>query len=61
MTMEHMIIAYLFVALMLSTYKWIVAGRLIDQLIKERDKYKQAWVNDTNVLLWEKNEKSKSN
>jgi hypothetical protein len=56
-----MIIAYLFVALMLSTYKWIVAGRLIDQLIKERDKYKQAWVNDTNVLLWEKNEKSKSN
>ena len=58
---EKIIIFYLIIAVWWNTNKWMKANKTIKDLKLERDKYKEAWTNNTNVVLWGKNEKSAKN
>jgi hypothetical protein len=61
MTLEQIIIFYLIVAVWWNANKWMKSNKIIKDLTNERDKYKDAWINDSNLVLWEKNEKTTSN
>lgn len=61
MTLEQIIIFYLIVAVWWNANKWMKSSKIIKDLTNERDKYKDAWINDSNLVLWEKNEKTTSN
>lgn len=56
-----MIIAYLVLAVLWNANKWIVANRTIKHLINERDKYKNAWTNGNDVIVWNRDEKTRTN
>lgn len=57
MTFEQIVIFYLIIAVWWNANKWIKSNKTIKDLIKERDKYKDAWVEGKDIILWGKNEK----
>lgn len=61
MSMEQMIIAYLVLAVIWNANKWITANKTIRHLINERDKYKNAWTNGNDVIVWNRDEKARNN
>lgn len=61
MSLEQIIIFYLIIAVWWNTNKWMKANKTIKGLKLERDKYKEAWTNSTNIIVWGKNEKSAKN
>jgi hypothetical protein len=61
MSIEQIIIFYLIIAVWWNAHKWMKSNKMIKDLKNERDKYKNAWINDSNLVLWEKNEKTNTN
>ena len=59
-TPEKVLVFYLVVAVWWNTHKWMTSGKVIRQLTKERDKYKEAWTNGNDVIIWEKHEEVRS-
>lgn len=60
MTLEQVIIFYLIVAVWWNANKWFKSNKTIKDLIRQRDKYKQAWTEGNDVIIWEKNEEVRS-
>lgn len=56
MTLEQVIIFYLIIAVWWNTNKWIKSHKTIKSLIVQRDKYRKAWTEGNDVIIWEKNE-----
>lgn len=56
MTTEKVIIFYLIIATWWSTNRWITSNRLVKDLKIQRDKYKKAWTEGKDVIVWEKTE-----
>jgi len=61
MSIEQVVIFYLIIAVWWNANKWMKSNKIIKDLKNERDKYKNAWINDSNLVLWEKNEKTTTN
>jgi hypothetical protein len=61
MSIEQVVIFYLIIAVWWNAQKWMKSNKIIKDLKNERDKYKNAWINDSNLVLWEKNEKTTTN
>lgn len=57
---EKIIIFYLIIAVWWNTNRWIVSNRLVNDLKIQRDKYKQAWMEGKDVIVWEKTEEVRS-
>lgn len=57
---EKIIIFYLIIAVWWNTNRWIVSNRLVNDLKIQRDKYKQAWTEGKDVIVWEKTEEVRS-
>ena len=57
---EKIIIFYLIIAVWWNTNRWIVSNRLVNDLKIQRDKYKQAWAEGKDVIVWEKTEEVRS-
>ena len=57
---EKIIIFYLIIAVWFNTNRWIVSNRLVNDLKIQRDKYKQAWMEGKDVIVWEKTEEVRS-
>ena len=60
MTLEQVIIFYLIVAVWWNANKWLKSNKTIKDLARQRDKYKQAWTEGNDVIIWEKNEEVRS-
>ena len=60
MTIEQVIIFYLVIAVWWNANKWIKANRTVKSLMVQRDKYKKAWTEGNDVIIWEKNEEVRS-
>jgi hypothetical protein len=57
---EKIIIFYLIIAVWFNTNRWLSANRVIKELKIQRDKYKQAWMEGKDVIVWEKTEEVRS-
>jgi hypothetical protein len=53
---EKIIIFYLIIAVWYNTNRWLTANKVIKDLRIQRDKYKQAWTEGRDVIVWEKTE-----
>ncbi len=53
---EKIIIFYLIIAVWYNTNRWLTANKVIKDLKIQRDKYKQAWTEGRDVIVWEKTE-----
>lgn len=60
MTLEQVVIFYLILATWWNANKWVKSNRTIKDLVKQRDKYKKAWTEGNDVIVWEKNEEVRS-
>lgn len=60
MTLEQVVIFYLILATWWNANKWMKSNKTIKDLVKQRDKYKQAWAEGNDVIVWEKNEEVRS-
>lgn len=60
MTLEQVIIFYLIIATWWNANKWLKSNKTIKDLIRQRDKYKEAWTEGNDVIIWEKNEEVRS-
>ena len=57
---EKIIIFYLILAVWWNTNRWMTANKIIKDLKNQRDKYKQAWTEGKDVIVWEKTEEVRS-
>lgn len=57
---EKIIIFYLILAVWWNTNRWMTANKIIKDLKNQRDKYKQAWMEGKDVIVWEKTEEVRS-
>ncbi len=57
---EKIIIFYLIIAVWYNANRWLTANRVIEDLKIQRDKYKQAWTEGRDVIVWEKTEEVRS-
>ncbi len=53
---EKIIIFCLIIAVWYNTNRWLTANKVIKDLKIQRDKYKQAWTEGRDVIVWEKTE-----
>ena len=60
MTLEQVVIFYLILATWWNANKWMKSNKTIKDLVRQRDKYKQAWTEGNDVIVWEKNEEVRS-
>lgn len=60
MTLEQVVIFYLILATWWNANKWMKSNKTIKDLVKQRDKYKKAWTEGNDVIIWEKHEEARS-
>lgn len=60
MTLEQVVIFYLILATWWNANKWMKSNKTIKDLVRQRDKYKKAWTEGNDVIVWEKNEEVRS-